>query len=817
MSTATPKSRIENSRRGEPESASPSRVTGSSAAADLVRTLTLDEQLLLLSGQNFWQTQKIDRAGIEPVWLSDGTNGLRVAAGDGDNLGIGESIPSTCFPPASTLAASWNPPLLREVGAAVGEEAKALGVGVVLGPGLNLKRHPLGGRNFEYYSEDPLLSGILAAATVDGIQSTGTGACLKHFAMNNHERRRNTTNVIADERTTRELYLRGFQIAVTQSAPRMVMSAYNKIDGVYCSDDRRLLTDILRTEWGFDGAVVSDWGAEADRVRGIAAGLDLEMPGGLDRRRELRAALASGALLPADVAQSAARVLGLQDLARPSNLTAEAVKPLLEGHDSLARRAAAESTVVLTNDGILPLEPTTSIALIGAFAKHPRFQGGGSALVNAATVTNAFDALTEAGADISYAPGYDPADPTDDPALIADAVDIAAKAEVAVVMVGLPDIAETEGYDRATLALPPQHDALVTAVTRANPRTIVLVSSGAPVLMPWRSDPAAVLHTYLGGQASGAAIADVLLGIVEPAGRLPETFPASRDDVASDPWFPGADDQTQHREGIFVGYRHVTTAGITPQFPFGHGLGCGRTTWSNASVSAPQLTVAHAEVTVTVEVVNTGDRPTTEVVQIYAHDRSGAVLRPRRELVGFTRVLIQPGQREQVQTAIAAQALRFWDVRAHDWALPQGQVDLEVARSSEHIEAVLTLEIVDGVTDSAEQPSMAPIARTDSQFVTRLGHPMPRPDPVRPFTRNSTLGDFAQVPIGRLLQKTILSAAQKTADNPVALAMVREVTAELALRQIVLTSGGRMNWKILDVLIALGNRRPIQALARALR
>ncbi|MFI8778137.1 glycoside hydrolase family 3 C-terminal domain-containing protein [Brachybacterium paraconglomeratum] len=784
---------------------------------DAVRTLTLDEQLSLLSGQNFWQTQAIERAGIRPVWLSDGTNGLRVAVGEGDNLGIGESVPSTCFPPASTLAASWNPALLREIGVAVGEEAEALGVGVVLGPGLNLKRHPLGGRNFEYYSEDPLLSGVLAAATVAGIQSTGTGACVKHFAMNNHERRRNTTDVIADERTKRELYLRGFHIAITESRPRMVMTAYNKIDGVYCSDDRWLLTDILRDEWGFDGVVVSDWGAEADRVQGVSAGMDLEMPGGHDRAGELRGALENGELLPADVARSAARVLGLQDLARPSADTAQALSPMLDGHDALARRAAAESTVVLTNDGILPLALTTRIALIGAFAKDPRFQGGGSALVNAATVTPAFDALHDAGVDLLYAPGYDAADPVADQRLIDEAVDAARSADVAVVMVGLPGIAETEGYDRSTLALPQQHDALVEAVTRANPRTVVLVSSGAPVLMPWRSEAAAVLHSYLGGQASGGAVADVLLGVVEPAGRLPETFPASLEDVASHPWFPGTDDQTQHREGLFVGYRHAVTAGTTSLFPFGHGLGYGRTTWSETSVSSPEIIDGQTEVTVSVLVSNTGGRTTTDLVQIYAHDRTGAVLRPRRELVGFARVTLRPGRTQRVDVEIATQTLKFWDVRTGQWQLPRGQIDLEVARSSEQIEAVVSVDVLDGVTGAVEPPSVPPIATADAQFTRRLGHPIPRPDPIRPFTRNSTLGDFAQVRVGRVLQKMILGAAEKTASDPVTLAMVREVTAELALRQIVLTSGGRMSWKVLDTLIALGNRRPLRAISRALQ
>jgi beta-glucosidase len=806
-----------DSRRGGSGSALPTRASSSARAEDVVRTLTLDEQLSLLSGQNFWQTQAIGRVGVQPVWLSDGTNGLRVAVGNGDNLGIGESIRSTCFPPASTLAASWDPALLREIGAAVGEEARALGVGVVLGPGLNLKRHPLGGRNFEYYSEDPLLSGTLAAATVDGIQSTGTGACVKHFAMNNHEHRRNTTNVIADERTKRELYLRGFQIAITQSRPRMVMSAYNKIDGAYCSDDRWLLTGVLRDEWGFDGVVVSDWGAEADRVQGVAAGMDLEMPGGHDRTGELRAALDSGELLPADVSQSAARVLGLQDLARPSAPTATALAPLLASHDALAHRAAAESTVVLSNDGVLPLAPTTRVALIGAFAKQPRFQGGGSASVNAAAITTAFDALVDAGVDVSYAPGYDPVNPIPDSTLITEAVDAATRADVAVVMIGLPATSETEGYDRDTLALPEQHDALVYAVTRANPRTVVLVTSGAPVLMPWRERPAAVLHTYLGGQASGGAVADVLLGIIEPAGRLPETFPAAQHDVASDPWFPGAHDQTQHREGIFVGYRHATTAGTTPLFPFGHGLGYGRTAWTHTSVSDPVISSEETELTVSVLVSNTGSASTTDVVQVYAHDRTGVVLRPRRELVGFARVRLEPGEQQRVEVPVAVHSLTFWDVRSQRWELPQGKIDLEVARSSERIEAIVTVEIVDGVTDSAEPPSVPPIAVTDTQFAARLGHAVPRPEPVRPFTRNSTLGDFAQVRVGRLLQKIILGAAEKAVSDPVALAMVREVTGEMALRQIVLTSGGRMTWKAIDVMIAIGNGRPLVALATALR
>lgn len=777
-------------------------------------SLALTEQLSLLSGQNFWQTQEIERAGIRPVWLSDGTNGLRVAVGGGDNLGVGESVPSTCFPPASTLAASWSSELLQEVGAAVGEEARALGVGVVLGPGLNLKRHPLGGRNFEYYSEDPLLSGTLAAATVAGIQSTGTGACVKHFAMNNHERRRNTTDVIADERTKRELYLRGFHIAITTSRPRMVMTAYNKIGGLYCSDDRRLLTDILRREWQFEGAVVSDWGAEADRVQGINAGMDLEMPGGHERTRELLAALDAGDLLPADVAESASRVLALQDLARPTARVG-ALAPMLAPHDALARRAAAESTVVLSNDGILPLTPTTRIALIGAFATDPRYQGGGSAHVNAATVTTAFDALTDAGVELVYAPGYDAADPIVDRKLIAEAVDAATKADVAVVMVGLPGVAETEGYDRRTLALPEQHDALVDAVTRANPRTVVLVSSGAPVLMPWRANAAAVLHSYLGGQASGGAVADALLGVVEPAGRLPETFPRSLDDVAANAWFAGDGDQTQHREGIFVGYRHLTTTETPALFPFGHGLGYGNTTWAEASTSTPQLTADQTELTVSVLVRNTGDRTTTDLVQVYAHDRTGVVLRPRRELVGFTRVTLEPGQQQRVEVKVAVQSLKFWDVRSGQWELPQGEVDLEVARSSERIEAVVTVATVDGVTTSAEPPSVAPIAVTDAQFATRLGHPIPRPEPMRPFTRNSTLGDFAQVPIGRLLQKVIRSAAEKSATDPVTRAMVREVTADMALRQIVLTSGGRMSWKAVDLLIAIGNGRPRRAFARA--
>lgn len=774
--------------------------------------LTTDEQLSLLSGADFWRTRELPEKGIRSVMLADGPHGLRAQLEATDHLGLASSVAATCFPPAATLASSWHEQLVHEVGEAVGREARALGVDVVLGPGLNIKRHPLCGRNFEYYSEDPLLSGRLAASAVAGIQSTGVGACLKHFAVNNQEHRRFVIDAIVDERTLRELYLRGFEIAVRESAPRMVMAAYNRINGDHATDVRWLLTDVLRDEWGFNGVVVSDWGATADRVAGVAAGMDLEMPGGAGTEPAVRAALTDGTLDPAHVALSAQRVI---DLARDAAThPAPSMPELLEAHDALARRAAASSSVVLTNDGILPLQPGTRIALIGAFAEAPRYQGSGSSLVTPTRLTTAREALEATGVEVTYSPGYEPVRSAPDGALIEAAVAVARDADVAVVMVGLPGIAESEGFDRESLALPTQHDALVEAVAAVNPRTVVALSVGAPVLLPWRDEVAAILVSYLGGQASGGALADALLGVIEPAGRLAETWPAAQGDVAADPYFPGDDAQVHYREGVFVGYRHATTAGIAPAFAFGHGLGYGSSEWGAVRVSAASL-AAGETATVSLDVTNAGDRARTELVQVYAHDRSGVVLRPRRELVGFARATLEPGETRALEIEVSADTLRFWDARASEWALPHGEVDLEIARSSEAIEARVTISVEGAATDSAEPPNTSPIASTDEQWARRLGREIPAPAPARPFTRESTIGDIAHTLTGRALSwamTRMMPLSDDDKNDPASMALIERTVAELPLRGLAQMSQGRVTWKTVDAVVAFANRRPLSGL-----
>jgi beta-glucosidase len=779
--------------------------------------LTVDEQLSLLSGADFWRTRALPERGIRSIMLADGPHGLRAQLEATDHLGLASSVASTCFPPAATLASSWDEQLVHEVGEAVGREACALGVDVVLGPGLNIKRHPLCGRNFEYYSEDPLLSGRLAAGAVRGIQSAGVGACLKHFAVNNQEHRRFVIDAIVDERTLRELYLRGFELAVRDSDPRLVMAAYNRINGDHATDARWLLTEILREQWGFDGVVVSDWGATADRPAAVSAGMDLEMPGGAGTEPALRAALADGTLDPAHVALSAQRVIELATDAPPGS--APTMADLLEPHDALARRAAASSSVVLTNDGILPLKPGTRVALIGSFAEHPRYQGSGSSLVTPTRLTTARAALEAAGFEVTYSPGYEPVRSPYDAALIAAAVDVARDADVAVVMVGLPGIAESEGFDRETLALPAQHDALVTAVAAANPRTVVALSVGAPVLVPWRDDVAAILLSYLGGQTSGGALADALLGVVEPAGRLAETWPAAQGDVAADPYFPGDLAQVHYREGLFVGYRHATTAGVAPAFAFGHGLGFGASEWGAARASTTSL-AAGGTVTVSVDVTNSGDRARSELVQVYAHDRSGVVLRPRRELVGFARATLKPGETRTIEVEVAADELRFWDLRAHHWALPVGEVDLEVARSSEQVESVVTVRVEGTTTDSAEPPSTPPIAATDEQWARRLGAAIPAPTPARPFTRESTIGDIAHTLTGRALAAAVTRMMPVSGDDrndPASMALIERTIAELPLRGLAQMSQGTVSWKTVDAVVAFANRRPFAGMRALLR
>lgn len=774
------------------------------------RDLSLSEQITLLSGSDFWHTQPLPEHGVPAVLLSDGPHGLRAQEDGGDHLGLGGSKPATCFPTAVTIASSWDEGLITEIGRAVGREALAQGVAVVLGPGLNIKRHPLCGRNFEYLSEDPLVSGRLAAAMVHGIQGTGVGACVKHFAVNNQESHRFVVDAVVDERTLRELYLSGFEHVITAAQPWTVMAAYNMVNGTYCTDHHELLTRILRDEWGFTGLVMSDWGATNDRVAGIRAGMDLEMPGSRGiSDHDVAAAVADARLTAAEVATCADRVLALVERARDQRPT----KVSFEDHDALARRAAAESTVLLVNDGLLPLRPETSVAVIGAFARHPRFQGSGSSLVNPVRVTTAWEAFTERGLPVSYSPGYDPVLSGVDQGLIDEAVTAATQADVVVILAGLPGVYESEGFDRPDLHLPAQQERLIGAVTQANPRTVVALSNGGPIVMPWLADAAAVLECYLGGQASGAALVDVLYGDVDPGGRLAETFPAAQADVSSDAWFPGQPHQVEYREGLFVGYRHASD--VAPLFPFGHGLSYTTFEYGPATLDHAEIT-AGATVAVTVPVTNTGDRSGSDVIQVYVRDRSGLVPRPVRELRGFAKVHLAAGESATVTVTLGERAFAFFDVPSGRWQIPNGEYDVEIGRSSAVIEQSLPVTVIGGIDASPGTPGIAGVATTDVEFTALLGRPIPRPRPVQPYSRLSTVGEIQSTRLGRAIKAALkrFSGAdfdEVAAQDPALGKMFERGLDEMPLRAAALFSEGRIPWPVLDTIVALLNGQPLAA------
>lgn len=630
-------------------------------AAQITSRLTRADKIRLLSGKDFWNTESVD--GAAGFMLTDGPHGLRKQVGAADHVGLADSVPATCFPPAAGLGATWNVELLQDIGTALGREAAAQDVGVLLGPGLNIKRHPAGGRNFEYFSEDPYLAGTAAAAMVRGIQSVGVGACLKHFAANNQESNRMRVDAIVDERTLHEIYLTGFEIAVKESAPWTVMHSYNKVNGEHTGESYRLLTEILRHTWGFDGVVMSDWLATANRPLGVHAGSDLEMPGsnGLWDARVARA-LDDGTLSESDLDAAVTRLVRLAQkvAARPT-----AVPVDFEAHHALARRAAADASVLLANDGLLPLPADARVALIGAFAQTPRYQGAGSSLVHPTRLDNALDALRDHYGDrLTYVPGYDAAtgDATADD--IAAARLAAREAEVVVLLIGLPASYESEGFDRTDLRLPPAHDALVEAVVSENSRTAVVLMGGAPVEMPWADRPAAILEVYLGGQAGGSAVADVLTGAVEPGGRLAESFPVSMLELPANENFADHPTQAEYREGLNVGYRFHDTWQVAPRFCFGHGL--GYTTFEVSPVTFEGGAGSPVQ-QVSVEVTNSGDRAGSCVVQLYVHANAAAPARPEQELKGYTKVHLEPGESRQVTLALDERSLATYDATDEAW------------------------------------------------------------------------------------------------------------------------------------------------------
>jgi Beta-glucosidase-related glycosidases len=776
-------------------------------AEQVVAKLSRARKIELLSGADFWNTKGLPEFGISPAMLTDGPHGLRKQISKADHVGLSDSVPATCFPTASALGSTWDPSLLEEIGAALGREARISDVGVLLGPGLNIKRHPAGGRNFEYFSEDPLLAGKAAAAMVRGIQSEGVGACVKHFAANNQEDFRMRLDTVIDERTLRELYLAGFEIAVAEGEPWTAMSSYNLVNGEHTGESHRLLSEILREEWGFDGLVMSDWLAVADRPAGVAAGLDLEMPSshsGWDAR--VAAALDSGRLSQADLDRACVRVVELLLRVASGRRQAELFERLDQtAHHELARRAAAAGTVLLANDGLLPLKPGGRVALVGAFADQPRYQGAGSSLVNPTRLDTVLDALRArlgAGVELDYVPGYDPETGQTTSARLAQVRRAAEAADQVIVLIGLPAAYESEGFDRDDLRLPAGQDAIARTVLAANSRTAVVVIAGAPVELDWADQPAALLFGYLGGQAAGSALVDVLMGDVEPGGRLAESFPVAAAQLPSADNFRSHPTQVQYREGLNVGYRFHDSFGVAPRFCFGHGL-----SYTSFEYSDFQVDGSGTQWELRLTVTNTGERAGAEVVQVYVHDTEASVARPEQELRAFAKVWLEPGAGQQVRFRLGRRAFAIYDVTAAAWLVEAGEFEVRVGASSRDIRlrASVAVESTDRVT-----PAVIPAnaLATDNEFTALYGRPLPSPAPLLPLRTDSTIEELTLRPLGRPLYRAVRMIARATfsaEDEGGTDAMLDRLIGQMPLRALVTYAEGRLSFDALDRLIRVLN------------
>lgn len=717
---------------------------------DIITKLNLEQKCALLSGDTVFTTRGYKNAGVPSITLSDGPNGVRKQAGAADHLGLNPSVPATCFPTAATVACSWDPALGEEIGRAMGEEAAAQEVAVLLGPGLNTKRSPLCGRNFEYFSEDPYLSGKMAAAYVRGIQSEGISACPKHFAVNSQELRRMASDSVVDERTLRELYLTGFEIVVKEAHPKALMSSYNLINGIYANENAHLLQDILREEWGFDGAVVTDWGGSNDHALGVKNGSTLEMPApGGDAVRELLAAVRSGKITEADVD---ARLDELLTLVLDTHAAVERHSRSFDAdaHHALARHAAGESVVLLKNDdALLPLAEGTRVAVIGDFAETPRYQGAGSSAVNSIKVDTFLDCLNDSGLhSVGFAPGFD-RQGKPDAAKQAEAVALAAEADAVLLCLGLDEIKESEGLDRADMKLADNQIELLQAVREANPNTVVIVNAGASLETPWLAHCKALVYGALGGQAGAGAMVDVLTGKINPGGKLAETWANAYADTPARDHFAGPGRTVQYREGLYVGYRYYQTAGVPVAFPFGHGLSYTQFAYSDLHADAHSATLT---------VTNTGDRAGAEIVQLYVAKLNAEIFRPAQELKAFAKVQLAAGESKTVTLALDDKAFRYWNTRTESWEVEGGTYELRVGASSADIRLTAAVEVIGTDALNPYAGKALPHYQSgkvqtvpDAEWETLLGRPIPD-DRVK-IDRNMTLGELnhGRSPLGWLV------------------------------------------------------------------
>ena len=723
---------------------------------DLIKQMTLEEKASLMSGANFWNTKPVTRLGIPGMMLTDGPHGLRKQGGKADHLGLNKSIPATCYPSASGLANTWDEALIEEMGEHLGLEAASEGVSVLLGPGVNIKRSPLCGRNFEYFSEDPYLSGKMAAALIRGIQSNGVSACVKHYAVNSQELRRMTNDSVLDERTLREIYLPAFEMAVKEGGVRTLMTSYNRVNGIYAHEHPHLLRDILYGEWGFEGAVVSDWGGNNDRVESVKQGGTLEMPSSNGQTdKHIVKAVREGRLDEAVLDEQVDRLL---DLVLSTQLHVTGKTYDRDIHHAVAAKVAEKCAVLLKNeDGILPLKKDQRIAVIGDFAKTPRYQGAGSSKINPTKLDNGLDALKSAGVNIcGFAPGFRRGGKKDT-MLVRQACKLAQDADVVLLWLGLDEGGEAEGVDRENMKLPENQIALLNAVADVNPNIVVVLSCGCAVEMQWDDQAKAVIHGYLGGQAGALAMAKLLTGEANPSGKLSETVPLCYEDVSSAPYYPGMEATSEYREGLYVGYRYFDTAAKPVKYPFGYGLSYTTFEYSNLEITGD---------TVSFRIRNTGDVAGEEIAQLYVHAQTNGIFRPEQELKGFAKVFLNPGEEREVRISLNDRSFGVWSIGENDWVVEPGTYEIRVGASSRDIR--LTGSVMKSGA-AVENPYEGEIfkdyyagtvqAVSDESFAALLGHAIPNPkwDCSVPIGFNDTIsqGEYLDGGLGRFVYKLI--------------------------------------------------------------
>jgi beta-glucosidase len=791
----------------------------------VISEMTLEEKASLCSGDDFWHLKGIERLDIPRIMVTDGPHGLRKQNTEGDHLGLSNSVKTTCFPTASATASSWDVEMMFEMGTALAEECLQEDVSVLLGPGANIKRSPLCGRNFEYISEDPYLTGKMGAALINGIQSKGVGSSLKHFAANNQEYRRMTTDSIVDERALREIYLAGFEMVIKNSQPWTVMCAYNKVNGTYCSDNKKLLNNILKEEWGHTGLVVTDWGACNDRVQGIKSGMELEMPssGGINDRKIVEA-VKNGELSEKDLDNAVLRILNLIQ----KSLVAQKpnYKYDVDAHDELARKVSASSAVLLKNkDNLLPIKNGQKIAVIGEFAQNPRYQGSGSSQINPIRLHSAIDELKTREIDFDYYRGYDVLTDSVDQKLIDEAVEGAKQADVAIVYIGLTDDYESEGFDRKHMALPTNHNALIQAVANAYENVVVILQNGAPVEMPWIDKVDAVLECYLGGQAGGLASIDLLYGDVNPSGKLAETFPVKCSDDLATNWFANNKTMVEYRESIYVGYRYYDSANKNVLFPFGHGLSYTTFEYSNLKLDKKKIKDTDT-LEISVCVKNTGSMAGAEIVQVYVKDMESSIFRPEKELKGFDKVYLEPGEEKTITMTLDKRSFAYYNTKINDWHVESGDFEILVGSSSRDIvlSEVVTVMGVENVTVpdySNAIPEYYDIGNVSTisgeTFEKLLSRKIDRNQNVKHYTINSTLQDISATFIGKKLYNGMLNKLSAGIDDDKSLRMMKAVINDMPIRSMVLFQSDKFNDKMAEGLLMMINRKPIRGLVKILK